>query len=306
MRTRLISNLKKFTGGATLVPFQFVKNYVRNYSVVIGSCFLYGLAVNAFFVPHGMLASGISGIAMLFFYFFATPIGIVAMVLNIPLFILAYRLMPREYLINAFFGMMVMSLAIDLTSFARDWNLVQAPILAAIYGGVIGGAASGFIFKVNGSTGGMDILAAIMRRYYGIGMGLFTFLINILIMTSAALLFDIENAMYTLISIFIAAQVTDKVLAGFNSKKVVVVISEKPEEIAQAIFATLTRGVTFLNGAGAYTNQPKKLLYIVVTLTQTPKITEIVQTIDPTAFMIIQDASEVLGQGKGFSPLYNK
>ena len=248
MRTRLISNFKKFTGGATLVPFQFVKNYVRNYSVVIGSCFLYGLAVNAFFVPHGMLASGISGIAMLFFYFFATPIGIVAMILNIPLFILAYRLMPREYLINAFFGMMVMSLAIDLTSFARDWNLVQAPILAAIYGGVIGGAASGFIFKVNGSTGGMDILAAIMRRYYGIGMGLFTFLINILIMTSAALLFDIENAMYTLISIFIAAQVTDKVLAGFNSKKVVVVISEKPEEIAQAALFLCSPASSFTTG----------------------------------------------------------
>ena len=248
---------------------------------------------------------GISGIAMISYFLFKTPIGTLGLILNIPLFIIAYRMMNRSYLINALFGMIVSSLLIDATSFARQWQPVHDPMLAAIYGGVFFGLSSGMIFRVNGSTGGTDILAAIFRKYYGINMGLFSFLFNVVVMTVAAFLFNIEIAMYTLLSIFVSSQVTDKIVAGFNSKKAIWIITEKHEEIAANIFATMTRGVTVLDAVGAYTGQSKKMLYIVVTLTQTPKIREIVHEADPNAFMIIQDASEVLGHGKGFSSLGN-
>jgi len=281
------------------VDSQQLKTYV---TILIGSLMM-GIAINAFFVPTHLLSMGISGVAMISYFLFGTPIGIGGFILNIPLFIIAYRLLNKSYIITAFYGMIVASLAIDFTSFARDWNLVSDPLLASIYGGALFGFASGIVFRVNGSTGGTDILAAIFRKYYGINMGFFGFLFNGVVMIIAAFIFDIEIAMYTLLSIFVCSQVTDKVVAGFNSKKAIWIITDHPEEIAQRIFATMTRGVTYLDGVGAYTGKQKKVLYIVVTLTQTPKIREIVQQADPCAFMTIQDVSEVLGAGKGFSKL---
>lgn len=278
---------------------QRLKTYV---TILIGSLIM-GIAINTFFVPTHLLSMGISGIAMISYFLFGTPIGIGGFVLNIPLFIIAYRLLNKSYIITAFYGMIVASLAIDFTSFARDWNLVSDPLLASIYGGALFGFASGIVFRVNGSTGGTDILAAIFRKYYGINMGFFGFLFNGVVMIVAAFIFDIEIAMYTLLSIFVCSQVTDKVVAGFNSKKAIWIVTDHPEEIAQRIFATMTRGVTYLDGVGAYTGKQKKVLYIVVTLTQTPKIREIIQQADPCAFMTIQDVSEVLGAGKGFSKL---
>lgn len=276
---------------------------LKTYVTILISSLIMGIALNAFFVPTHLLSMGISGIAMISYFLFGTPIGIGGFVLNIPLFIIAYRLLNKSYIITAFYGMIVSSLAIDFTSFAREWNLVSDPLLASIYGGALFGFASGMVFRVNGSTGGTDILAAICRKYYGINMGFFGFLFNGVVMVIAAFIFDIEIAMYTLLSIFVCSQVTDKVVAGFNSKKAIWIITDHPEEIAQRIFATMTRGVTYLDGVGAYTGKQKKVLYIVVTLTQTPKIREIVQQADPNAFMTIQDVSEVLGAGKGFSKL---
>ena len=279
------------------------RQLIRQYFIISIGCLLMGFAVNAFFVPTHLLSMGVSAIAMISYFIFETPIGIGILVLNIPLFILAYRLLDRAYIWHALCGMFLSSLAIDMLYFFRDWKIVEDPMLSAIYGGVFFGLASGMVFRVNGSTGGSDILAAIFRKYYGINMGLFSFLFNIGIMVIAAFLFKVETAMYTLLGIFVASQVTDKVVAGFNSKKAIWIITDHPDEIAQSIFARMTRGVTYVDAVGAYTGQKRKMLYIVVTLTQTPKIREIVQQIDPLAFMTIQDASEVLGQGQGFSSL---
>lgn len=281
------------------------RQHLKDNVVVFIGCVMMALTMNAIYIPNHLLSSGISGIAMIVYFFFGTPIGTLSLILNIPLFIIAYRMMNRTYIFNALYGMIIVSVAIDMTTFAREWNFVHDPMLAAIYGGVFFGISSGMIFRVNGSTGGTDILAAIFRKYYGINMGVFGFLFNIVVMAAAAILFNPETAMYTLLSIFVSAQVTDKVVAGFNSKKAIWIITEEHEKISQSIFATMTRGVTVLDAVGAYTGHSKKMLYIVVTLTQTPKIREIVHEADPRAFMIIQDASEVLGQGKGFSSLGN-
>ena len=279
------------------------RQQLKPYFIMTFACFIMAFTVNMVYVPNKLLASGISGIAMILYFFFKTPIGTVALLLNIPLFIIAYRFLNRRYIFDALFGMVVASITIDITAFSRQWVLVEDPLLAAIYGGVFFGISSGMIFRVNGSTGGTDILAAIFRKYYGINMGTVGFLFNILIMIIAAILFEPKIAMYTLLSIFVAAQVTDKVVAGFNSKKAIWIITTKNQEIANEIFQQTGRGVTLINATGGYTGDPKILMYTIVTLTQTPKIREIVQEIDPLAFMIIQDASEVLGEGKGFSKL---
>lgn len=287
----------------TIKQLRPLRKQLEPYIIVTIACFIMAFALNMIYVPNKLLASGISGIAMILYFFFETPIGTVALLLNVPLFIIAYRFLNRKYIFDALFGMIVSTLTIDLTAFSRDWVLVENPMLAAIYGGVFFGIASGMIFRVNGSTGGTDILAAIFKKYYGINMGTVGFLFNIVVMAVAAFLFNVETAMYTLLSIFVSAQVTDKVVAGLNSKKAIWIITTQHDEIANLIFQQTGRGVTLIDGTGAYTGNPKKVMYTVVTLTQTPKVREIVQQVDPKAFMIIQDASEVLGEGKGFSKL---
>jgi len=256
-----------------------------------------GIGINAFWVPHHLLSGGVSGIAMILYFLFNWPIGIMVAVLNIPLLITAYRLLDREYVLVALYGMAVFAVAIDATRHLATLNVVDDVLLASIYGGVVAGIGSGLVFRVNGSTGGTDIIAAILKKYYAFNVGLVGFSINCFIMAVAGLLFGAKPAMYTLISMFVAANLTDKVIEGLNRKKTLIIISEHGEAISHAIMHEVRRGVTVLKGEGAFTRQNKNVLFVVVTLTQVAKIKLIVEKTDPMAFMIVQDAAEVLGRG---------
>jgi len=276
------------------------KKHIWRYSMVAIGALISGIGINAFLIPHKLFSGGVSGIAMILYFLFDWPIGIQIIVLNIPIFYAAYRLLDRDYVICGIFGMVVFSLAIDATRFLTEINLVDDTMLAAIYGGVISGLGAGLIFRVNGSGGGVDVIATIIKKYYSLNVGLVGFIINIFLMIVAAALFGVKPAMYTLLSFFVSAQVTDAVIEGLNRKKTVMIISDKNEEMAKAILDVVGRGATFLEGTGAYTGQDKKILFVVVTLTQIAKIKIIAEKIDPAAFMIVQDAAEVLGQGFSF------
>ncbi len=276
-----------------------VKRYV---SVAIG-CLIAAAAVNLFFVPHHLLSGGVSGLAMIFYFLFDWPIGLVGALMNIPLFFAAHRLMDRSYVLNALFGLSVFSVAIDATHFLSELNVMDDVLLSAIYGGVISGAGAGIMYRVNGSSGGLDIVGSIMRKYYGLNMGAVSFMINCFLMLAGAAMFGLKPAMYTLLSMYVTSRVADAVTAGFNRKKSILVISEQYEAIAADIIDEVGRGATFLYGEGAYTHQEKRVLYVVITLTQIGRVKAIVERHDPHAFMIVQDANEVLG--KGFNlPLY--
>ena len=270
-----------------------LKRYV---SVAIG-CFISAAAINLFFVPHHLLSGGISGLAMIFYFLFNWPIGLVGALMNIPLFFMAHRLMDRSYVLNALFGLSVFSIAIDATNFLSTWNVMDDVLLSAVYGGVISGAGAGMMYRVNGSSGGLDIVGSILRKYYGLNMGSVSFTINCFLMIAGAAMFGLKPAMDTLLSMFVAARVADTVAAGFNHKKSLLIISNKHDAIAKDIIAEVGRGVTYLYGEGAYTHQDKKVLYVVITLTQISRIKAIVQRHDDHAFMIVQDANEVLGKG---------
>jgi len=150
---------------------------------------------------------------------------------------------------------------------------------------------------VNGNSGGLDIVAAIAKKYYSLNMGGVIFAFNCVIMVIAAMLFGIKLAMFTLISMFVSSLVTDKVVAGFNNKKTIILVSDKTVDIADEIIKEVGRGVTFLKGEGAFTHQEKKVIFVVVNLTQIAKIKIIANIIDPTAFMIVLSANEVMGRG---------
>lgn len=274
-----------------------MRDTINKYLWVAIGCLVCSLSINAFLVPHHLLSGGVSGIAIISYFLFGLPIGVQVFVMNIPLLYAAYRLLGREYTVGTIYGTILFSLAVDATQFVSQYNLIDDPIISAITGGVFSGIGSGLIFRVNGSAGGLDIIAAIVKKYYSLNFGAVGFAINCVIMLLAAMLFGLKLAMLTLISMFISANLTDKVVEGFNRRKTVFIVSYNTDKIIEAILKEVGRGVTILHGQGAFTRQDKQVLFVVVSLTQIAKIKQLVHTADSQAFMIVQDAAEVMGRG---------
>lgn len=265
--------------------------------VISVGCFISSSSINLFFVPHHLLSGGLSGIGIIFYYLTGMPIGMLMLLMNIPLLLAAYRFLGLNYTLNVIFGTFMLSFCIDALNFLSQYNVVDDAMLAAIYGGIFTGIGYGMVFRVNASSGGTDIIAAIIKRYYSINVGHVLFAFNCIIMVAASFLFGVKLAMFTLISMFISASVTDKVIAGFNHRKTFIIISDYTREISGGIISEVGRGVTFLQGEGAFSHKRKDVLFVVANLTQVGKIKLIVRMIDPMAFMIVQDANEVMGRG---------
>lgn len=274
-----------------------MKHNILRYSLILFGCLISSSSINLFLVPNQLLSGGVSGIAIIFYYLFKLPIGAQMLVMNIPLLIAAYKTLGKIYTYDVIFGTVLFSITIDALGFMAGYQVVDDPMLAAIYGGVFNGIGYGIIFRANGSSGGLDIVAAIVKKYYSLNMGGVIFFFNCLIMAVAALLFGVKLAMFTLISMFVSSALTDKVVAGFNNKKTIIIISNKTALIAEGIISEVGRGVTFLKGEGAFTHQQKDVIFVVVNLTQIGKLKLITDAIDPMAFMIVQDANEVMGRG---------
>ncbi len=255
------------------------------------------ISINLFIIPHHLLSGGVSGIAIILHFLNDYPVGLQVIVLNVPLFYAAYRYIGPNHIFSTLYGMLVFSFSVDATRFLADLNIVDDPMLAALYGGVFSGLGSGIIFRVNGNTGGLDIVAAIAKKYYALNVGAVGFCANCLIMLVAGLLFGAKLAMLTLLSMYVCAIVTDKVVEGYNRKKTVIIISDQAEQIAGIIINEIGRGVTFLQGKGAFTLQDKSVIFVVVNLTQIARIKMLIEASDPRALMIVQDAVEVMGPG---------
>ncbi len=271
---------------------------VQYVGVSIG-CMIASCSINLFLVPSHLLTGGATGIAIIFYYLAQLPIGLQTFLYNIPLLIAAWKLMGREYTIDVIVGTTIFSMCLDATRFLNAYAPVQDAMLAAIFGGVFNGIGYGIVFRMDGSTGGFDIIGAIVKKYYSLHMGGVIFGFNCTIMVAAGFLFGAAPAMLTVVMMYINATVTDKVIAGFNKRKAVLIVSERAEEIAEEIILELGRGVTFLHGQGAFTHKERDVVFVAVTLTQIAKVKFLVGEVDPNAFMIIMSASEVMG--KGFS-----
>ena len=275
----------------------YCKRNLNKYLITGLGSILMAIGINTFFLPHHMLSGGISGIAIIVYLLFHIPIGAQLIVMNIPIFYSAYKLLDRDYLIDGLYGMLVFSLVVDATQFLTAYNLTDDILLASILGGVIVGIGAGMIFRVNGNTGGADIIALIIKKYYGMDIGSILFAMNCCLMIISAFLFGFKPAMYTLIAMYVCAAVTDRTIEGFNRKKTITIISDHCDLIANTILEEIGRGVTFFHGEGAFTNQDRKIIFVVVTLTQVAKIKLLIEGIDPKTFMIVQDAADVSGKG---------
>lgn len=269
---------------------------LRYFGILLG-CLISSSSINLFLVPNYLLSGGIAGIAIIFYYLAELPIGVQMFLYNIPLFLAAYKTLGRSYTVDVIFGTVLFSICVDATRFLGAYAPVPDVMLAAIFGGVFNGIGYGIIFRMNGSSGGFDIVAAIVRKYYSFHMGGVIFAFNCVIMGIATVLFGMMPAMFTLISMYMNSTVMDKVIGGFNHRKAILLISDRTASIAEGIITEVGRGVTFLHGAGAFTHKQKDVLFVVVNLTQIAKIKMIANAIDPQAFMIVLSANEVMGRG---------
>lgn len=275
---------------------------IRKYLMTILGCLFISLAINCFYVQQNFLSGGLSGLAMIFYYLFKLPIGIMNFAFNIPLFFLAYRFLGWDFLKKTVFGAVVLSLAIDSTNFFNTTTYVTNPLLSAIAGGALAGFGHSLLYKEGCSSGGGDIIAYLVNKFYGISVGACNMLINFGVMFFAAFLFGIEPVLYSCIAFFASFKATTTFVTGFDFKREFIIISEKPEEMATAIINSIGRGVTYLHGTGAYTGKQRKIIFVVVKLRQVAEIKSIIAAIDPGAFVIISDTMDVMGKGFTLEP----
>lgn len=268
----------------------------RLFFIVIGNLFC-AIAFNAFFVPSHLLSGGIGGIALMLRYLWNVPTGVTIFIINIPIFIIGTKMVDREFIIYAFISMIVFTSLLTLTTDISNYFTIDDIILGAVFGGVLNGIGMGLMFRNRTCQGGLDIIATIIKQRRNLNMGTGLMILNTLIVSLSSILFGFKSAMYTIISMYIGYQVVDKVQMGFNRTKNVFIISDKSDELAKKILKNLHRGVTLLEGKGAYTNQEKKIIYCIVRSNEVVKLKALVDEIDPSAFLTINDAVEVRGRG---------
>ena len=251
--------------------------------------------IQGFIVYSGLSGGGVGGIALLLFYIFKLPIGVATFVLNVPLFVLGWREVDKQFVFKTIWGLVIFSVFLDLFAGIQPLD-VQDIFLGALYGGVISGISSAIVFHFGGSLGGTDIIAKVILQKYGVPMGTSALAINgVIILISGALLGP-KVALYTLVMLFVYGRVLDLIQSGVPSKSITI-ISDQSEALVDRIMVDLGRGATFLHGRGAYSCEPKDVIICVVSLPEIGRLKRAVREVDPSAFMIVQNAGEVLGKG---------
>ncbi|MBC5630915.1 YitT family protein [Clostridium sp. NSJ-6] len=274
------------------------KTFYIDVIVIILGCFIYSLGVNLFLTNAKLVSGGVTGIALIFQYASDIPSGVTVFLLNIPLFFVSYKFLSKRFTLYTAIGMVSISLSLILTKPLSSLVQVNDMLLYCIYGGVLCGVGMGLVFYRNGSTGGIDIITMVIRKNYSnFEIGKLNFGFNLIIVAIAALIFGLPQALYTLISMFIQGTLLDKVLNGFTSKKLLLILTEKENDIINYVINDLHRGITSIMAEGEYTHSKKKMLYVAITSSQFISLKNKILHIDPKAFITIIDASEVKGKG---------
>lgn len=281
-----------------LHKFTINKHMILDFFIIFIGCVIASLGVNLFLVNAQLLSGGATGIALILQYLADVPSGITVFIINIPLFFVSYKMLNKRFTLYSAVGMISLSVSLMITKPLSHLVKVDDILLYCIYGGVLCGLGYGLVFLRNGSTGGTDIITMVVRKKYSnFEIGKLSFAINCIIVFIGALIFGLPKALYTLISMFVQGTIIDKVINGFNSKKLLLILTEKEQEIIEYVIKDMNRGVTSLIAEGEYTHELKKMLYIAVTSSQMIHLKNKLLRIDPKAFITIIDVSEVNGKG---------
>ena len=268
--------------------------------IIFLGCIIASLGVNVFLSHAQLLSGGATGVGLLVEYTTKIPAGITVFLINIPLLIISFKKLSKSFTIYTTIGMLSLSISLMITKpLASMINLDGLDLLLyCIYGGVLCGAGYGLVFLRNGSTGGTDVITMLIRKKYSnFNIGSLGFAINLIIIIVGAFIFGLPQALYTLISLFIQSFVLDRMLKGFSSKKLLLILTKKEPEVINYVIKDLHRGITSLLAEGEYTHDKKKMLYCIVTSRQMISLKNAVHDIDPSAFITVVDISEVRGKG---------
>ncbi len=264
---------------------------------ILGS-FCFGVSVSVFTEPNRIAPGGVTGLAVLLGFLSGLPTGLISVLLNLPLLIIAYRRMGRDFFWRTAAGLVLSSVAMDITPLFLP-GFFGDRLLAAVFGGVLTGAGLGLIYRRGGSTGGAEIVATLWRRQtpdLSIGR-VMLFLDAAVILLSAAVFREINSALYAAVTVFLSAQVMDRLVYGAQTAKVALIVSRNWQEITERILTHLHRGVTQLSSAGGYTGEEGKVLLCAVGQREGYRLWELIREIDPSAFVLFLTAEEVQGVG---------
>ena len=273
------------------------ENVVFFVKIIVG-CALFALGFNLFLEPNGLNAGGISGLAMVFVHVTKLgSIGLITILINLPLFALSGLKIGKKFVFGSLVGMLVSSLLLDAMALMPCPE--TEPLVGALYGGVLCGIGLGLVFSVGASTGGSDIIVRLLKmKWRNTPIGSISMGFDLVVAVLTGLIFwDISRTLYSGIAIFVTGVVLDAVVYRFDYSKVVIVVSKQNEAIAQGITKQLERGVTYLDGEGYYSGNQTKVILSVVKRQQLAELKQLVVDIDPNAFIIVQEAHQVLGDG---------
>lgn len=282
--TNVVRSLRRY---AFTVPW--------NLFLLTAGSLLVAFAIKCVAVPHGLLAGGVSGLALLGFHLVpALDTGAWYFLLNVPIMALGWFMVSRRFVLYSLYGMAATSVFIERLSYTLP---VEDPWLAVIACGVTLGAGIGVALRSMGSTGGADILAVAVRERLGIPIGRFEFLFNVCVFALGFATMKLEAVLYSVAMNFLVGWVTDACLTMFSERRMALVISNQPEAVVQAVLHRLGRGATMLHARGGWSGEEKEVVLIMLNNLEMKRLEELVYEVDPTAFLIMGSGFNVLGQG---------
>lgn len=269
----------------------FINIFKKVFFLTVGAL-IAGFALEGFLVPNSMIDGGVVGVSMILSYLTKWNLGLLIFVLNIPFLFLAFTKMGKMFVLQTFYALAVLGIA---TNIFHSIEVTHDHLLATVFGGIILGTGVGIVLKNEGSLDGTEIMSLVLSKKFGLSVGEIIMAFNIFIYGAAGLAFGWEQAMYSILTYFIAYRVIDVVLEGFNASKSVRIISDKAHEIGQQLVEHLEIGVTYISAKGGYSGQNKTIIYCVVSRLEMAKMKEVIREIDPRAFMSVVDVHETYG-----------
>ncbi len=284
-------------------PPDFSRKNIQEYLAIILGALIQALAMRLFLIPAQLVSDGISGIAQIINHFTGWPIGLMVFLGNVPLFVLGWRYLggPR-FAKRTALSILLFSVFTDgLAWFLPANGLTDDLVLNCLYGGILLGIGLGLVYRGQGTSGGSDILGRILNHRLGISISQAYMITDSLSVLAGGFSFGWERALYGLLVIYISGLAAEAASEGSSVFRTALIITSVPEQVASTVLKVLERGVTVLQGTGAYTRQDRPVLYIVITRAEVNQLKELVREIDSQAFMVIGQAHEALGEG--FRPL---
>lgn len=260
--------------------------------IFIGAA-LMAVGLEIFLVPNNIIDGGIVGISIIVSYFSSLPIGIFLIFLNLPFLFLGYKQIGKTFALSTLYAVIIMAIGTYLLHPVQP--LTIDPLLAAVFGGIILGVGVGIVIRFGGSLDGTEIVAILVNKKTPFSVGEIVMFFNFFILGSAGFVFGWDRAMYSLIAYFIAFKMIDIVIEGLDDSKSVWIISEKSQDIGDALVSRLGRGVTYLHGEGGFTGGQKRVIFCVITRLEEAKLKSIVEELDPAAFLAIGNIHDVKG-----------